>query len=75
MYFLCDILWSEVESHSDNSHMHATDPHSARALPQARPTMSCIHLLIFARLSSISSRWVVCFNFWGVTAVELLTLA
>ena len=46
VYFLCDILWSAVQSHSDNSHMHATGPHSACALAQARPTMSCIHLVI-----------------------------
>jgi len=25
--------------------MHATDPHSARALAQARPTITCIHLV------------------------------
>ena len=25
--------------------MHATDPHFARALAQARPTMTCIHLV------------------------------
>jgi len=23
VYFLCDIPWSEVRSHSDSSHMHA----------------------------------------------------
>jgi len=32
MYFLCDILWPKVQSHSDDSHAHATGPHSARAL-------------------------------------------
>ena len=40
------ILWPEVQSHSDNSYMHATVLRSARALAQARPTMSCIHLVI-----------------------------
>ena len=33
---LCDILWPEVQSHFDNSHMHAS---------QASSTMSCIHLV------------------------------
>ena len=45
VYFLCDILWPEVQSHFDSSHMPATGPCSARALTQARPTMSCIHLV------------------------------
>ena len=45
-YFLCDILWPEVQSHSDISHMHAIGPRSAHALTQARPTMSCIHLVL-----------------------------
>jgi len=43
VYFLCDILWPEVQSHSDDS--HATGPHSPGALAQACPTMSCIHLV------------------------------
>jgi len=45
VYFLCDILWPEVQSQSDNSHIPATGPRSARALTQARPTVSCIHLV------------------------------
>jgi len=45
VYFLCDILWLEVQSHSDNSHMPTTGPHSAHVLTQARPTVSCIHLV------------------------------
>ena len=45
VYFLCDILWPEVQSHSDNSHMPATGPCSAHALTQACPTVSCIHLV------------------------------
>jgi len=32
VYFLCDILWPEVQSHSDNSHVHATGLCSACAL-------------------------------------------
>ena len=42
----CDILWPEVQSQSDNSHMHATGLRSSPALTQARPTMSCIHLVV-----------------------------
>jgi len=38
---LCDLRFN-----SDNSHMHATGLRSACALAQARPTMSCIHLVI-----------------------------
>jgi len=34
-------------SHSDEVHVHATAPCSACALTQARPRMSCIHLVIF----------------------------
>ena len=45
VYFLCDILWPEVQLHSDSSHMPATGPCSAHALTQARPTVSCIHLV------------------------------
>ena len=30
----------------DDSHMHLTAPCSARALGQAHPTMSCIHLVV-----------------------------
>ena len=45
-YFLCDILWPEVQSHSDNSRMHATGLSSLHSLAQARPTVSCIHLVI-----------------------------
>ena len=41
-YFLRNLLWPEVQSHSDHSHVHATGP---RALTQARPTMSCIYLV------------------------------
>ena len=42
MYFLCDILWPEVQPHSGDSHVHTTGPHSACALAQAHPTM--VHL-------------------------------
>ena len=42
---MCDILWPEVQSHSDDSPVHACGPHSVCALAQARPTMSCIHLV------------------------------
>jgi len=45
VYFLCDILWPEFQSHSDTSRMHATGLHSARVLAQAHPTKSCIHLI------------------------------
>ena len=46
VYFLCDNVWPEVQSHSDDSHVHGTGPHYACALAQAHPTMSCIHLVI-----------------------------
>jgi len=39
VYFLCNILLSVVQSHSDDSHVHATATCSARALAQAHPTM------------------------------------
>jgi len=43
---LIAILWPDfyAQSHSDNDHVHvhATDPCSADALAQARPTMSYI---------------------------------
>ena len=42
----CDILRPEVQPHSDDTPVHASGPHSACALAQARPTMSCIHLVI-----------------------------
>ena len=42
VYFLCDILWPEVQSHSDDSHVYATCPRSACALAQAHPTI--VHL-------------------------------
>jgi len=42
VYILCDFLWPEVQSHSDDSHMHVTAPCSACVLGQARPTVSCI---------------------------------
>ena len=42
---LCYILWPEVQSQSDNSHMPATGPSSAHALTQAHPTVPCIHLV------------------------------
>ena len=43
------ILWPEVQSHSDDSHVHATGLRSARALAQAHPTTRlhlCAHFLI-----------------------------
>ena len=49
-----DILWPEVQSHSDDSHMHVTAPCSARALDQAHLTMSCIHL-VFGNVVLFSS--------------------
>ena len=42
---LCDIVWPEVQSHSDDSPVHASGACSACALAQARPTVSCIHLV------------------------------
>ena len=48
--FLCGILWPEVQSHSDGSPVHAPGPSSACALAQARPTMSCIHLVLLTYL-------------------------
>jgi len=45
VYFLHNILWPEVQSHSDDSPVHATAPHSTHALAQARPTMSYIPLV------------------------------
>ena len=44
VYLLCDILWSEVQSHFDDSHVYATHPRSACALAQAHPTM--VHLYL-----------------------------
>ena len=46
VYFLCDILWSEVQSHSDSSHMHACNwsTFCIWTCPGS-PTMSCIHLV------------------------------
>ena len=38
--------WYSVAWGSDDSHVHATGPHSTRALAQACPAMSCIHLVI-----------------------------
>ena len=34
----CDILWPEVQSHSDDGHMQVTAPSSAPVLGQAHPT-------------------------------------
>ena len=45
--FLCDFLWPKIQSHSDDSHMHVTAQCSARVLSQARPTMLCIHLVLY----------------------------
>jgi len=42
VYILCDFLWPEVQSHSDDSHMHVIVPCSARVFGQVRPTMSYI---------------------------------
>ena len=38
VYFLCDILRPEVQSHSDDSPVHAPGLRSACALAQAHPT-------------------------------------
>ena len=48
MCTFCDILWPEVQSHSDNSRMHTTGLCSAPALAQACPTMSCIRPVLHA---------------------------
>jgi len=32
LYFLCDIQWSEAQSHSDDSHVHANGPYCTRAI-------------------------------------------
>ena len=37
LIFWCDILWPEVQSHSDDSHVYATGPSSAHTLTQVRP--------------------------------------
>jgi len=46
VYILCDFLWPEVQPHSDDSQMHVTAPCSARALGQARPTMSSNYIVL-----------------------------
>ena len=40
VYFLCDILWPEVQSHSDDSRMHATGLRSVLCMHsgEARPS-------------------------------------
>ena len=38
VYFLCDVLWPEVQLHPDGSHVHATSPHSTCALTETHPT-------------------------------------
>ena len=64
---MCDILWPEVQAHSDDRPLHASGPRSACALVQARPTMSCIHLVrvaIYIYLIYTLKRSVLCtFNF------------
>jgi len=52
----CDVLWPEVQSHSDDSHMHLSAPCSAPALGQTRSTMSCIHLVVFIRKEPLYMR-------------------
>ena len=42
---VCFLLWPEVQSHPDDSHVQATGPRFACSLTQARPTMLCIHLV------------------------------
>jgi len=49
--YLCTSLWSEVQSHSDDSHL--TAPCSASALGQTHPTMACIYLVIIVMTCSI----------------------
>jgi len=49
VHFLCDILWPEGQSHSDDSHMHANGPRSACSVAQARLTVSYIHLVYMLR--------------------------
>jgi len=39
-----NILWPEVQLHSDNCHVHATALRSARALTQACPAINIMHL-------------------------------
>ena len=41
-----------AQSHSDNGHVHATAPCFAHALTQARPTMSCIPLVMMTMHTS-----------------------
>ena len=41
------IVLAAGQSHPDDSYVHATCPRSARALAQAHPTMSCIHLVYY----------------------------
>ena len=54
LYFLWDIQWLEAQSHSDDSHVHANGPYSTRAIAQARPTMSCTHLVLIYFEDSVS---------------------
>jgi len=53
VYFLCNLLWPKVQSHSDDSHVYATGPRYAHALAQARPTLSCIYLVHKVMASAI----------------------
>jgi len=52
----------EVQSHSYDSHVHATGPFSACALTQARSTVSCIHLVL-------KQLWVGCQQFEGSSPI------
>jgi len=52
LYILSHILWPIRFLHSDDSHVHATTPFSACALAEARPTISCIHLVILISMAS-----------------------
>jgi len=79
---VCTFLWPEVQSHSDNSRMHATGLRSAPALAQACPTMSCIRLVLHAPYGDTDqhrSTTGVCSHLpniltWGILLSELQEL-
>ena len=68
VYFLCDILWPEVMSHSDDSHVHANahvlHMHLLRLFPQSNAFISqCAIMLasfpgLHAQLLSLAERKV-----------------
>ena len=66
VYLSCNVLWPEVQSHSDNSHRHVTILCSACKLTQACPTMSCIHLVIkqVATALLVAGSTLTCWILW-----------